>query len=78
MAQSLKCLQAELRAANMTWNFYAYGRTVHAFTLMENPVWNGSKSVVSQPGCKGCYALCMPEHAFGEVHLLALTSCYAE
>ena len=31
----------------MTWNFYAYGKTVHAFTLMENPLWNGNKSQVS-------------------------------
>ena len=40
-------MQSEMRAANMTWNYYAYGHTVHAFTLMENPIWNGSKSVVS-------------------------------
>ena len=40
-------LQAGLRGAKMTWTFYAYGRTVHAFTLMENPLWNGDKSVVS-------------------------------
>ena len=30
-------MQSEMRAANMTWNYYAYGHTVHAFTLMENP-----------------------------------------
>ena len=46
-AENLKCLQSELRAANMTWNYYAYGHTVHAFTLMENPIWNGDKSMVS-------------------------------
>ena len=40
------CLQAELEAANATWSYYAYGRTVHAFTLMENPLWNGEKSMV--------------------------------
>ena len=47
-------LQAELRAANMNWNFYAYGRTVHAFTLMENPLWNGDKSVVSPLHVPSC------------------------
>ncbi|CAK0757371.1 hypothetical protein CVIRNUC_002534 [Coccomyxa viridis] len=36
---------SEMRAANMTWNYYAYGHTVHAFTLMENPIWDGSKSM---------------------------------
>ncbi len=46
-AEHLYCSQSELRAANMTWNFYAYGRTVHAFTLMENPLWNGNKSQVN-------------------------------
>ena len=40
-------VQSEQRAANISWNYYAYGRTVHAFTLMENPVWDGSKSMVS-------------------------------
>ena len=40
-------MQSEMRAANTTWNYYAYGHTVHAFTLMENPIWDGSKSMVS-------------------------------
>ena len=41
------CLkQAELEAANATWQYTAFGRTVHAFTLMENPLWNGSESMV--------------------------------
>ncbi|CAL5227211.1 g10130 [Coccomyxa viridis] len=45
MTQDMRtAFTSELRAANMTWNFYAYGRTVHAFTLMENPLWNGNKS----------------------------------
>ena len=39
--------QAEVEAANATWSYTAYGRTVHAFTLMENPLWNGSTSMVS-------------------------------
>nr|QOL01091.1 putative extracellular protein CSOL_020 [Pseudococcomyxa simplex] len=35
----------EMEAANGTWGFYNYGHTVHAFTIMENPVWNGDKNV---------------------------------
>ena len=51
------CMQAELRAANMTWNYYAYGHTVHAFTLMENPIWNGNKDVVCPQHLSGILPL---------------------
>lgn len=50
-------MQTELRAANMTWNYYAYGRTVHAFTLMENPIWNGNKDVVCPQHLRGILSL---------------------
>ena len=86
MAQHLKCLQTELRAANMTWNFYAYGRTVHAFTLMENPIWNGSKSMVSHcsrwsvvPCVCQKFALCTvylwQSHHFTLMSILLLVVC---
>jgi len=29
-------VQSELRAANVTWTYYSYGKTKHGFTLMEN------------------------------------------
>ena len=59
-------MQTELRAANMTWDYYAYGRTVHAFTLLENPIWNGNKDVVC------------PQHRHGILSLVlsACMSCY--
>lgn len=40
-------VQNEMRSANLTWAYYKYGGTVHAFTLLENPLWNGMKNMVS-------------------------------
>lgn len=56
--------QAEVEAANATWSYTAFGRTVHAFTLMENPMWNGSTSMVSHiPFSKWCIALPLQPHS---------------
>ncbi|CAL8466849.1 g6385 [Coccomyxa elongata] len=42
---SVTAFKDEMEAANVTWAYYNYGRTVHGFTLLENPVWNGDKNV---------------------------------
>jgi hypothetical protein len=47
LAQLGENMQDEMRNASLTWAYYKYGGTVHAFTLLEDPVWNGDKSVVS-------------------------------